>query len=412
MERIILHSDLNNFFASVEAVLNPEYRGADKYIAVCGSESDRHGIVLAKNENAKRMGVKTGETIWQARQKCPGLTVVPPHFDKYAYYSDVVRDIYKEYTDEIEPFGMDECWLDVTRSTSLFGDGETIANTIRRRVKSETGLTVSVGVSFNKVFAKLCSDLKKPDAVTVAKRSDFKEKLWNLPADSMIGIGRQTNKVLNRHGVFTIGDIARLPEKYLEKWLGKCGADLHSWAMGNDFSPVAPCDYTPIPKSVSHDVTCRENLENSDEVSKIILYLSQDVSAKLRGLNMSASVVTLSVRDTSLNSYDFSERLTVPTRSHRTIHERAFNIFKKHSGSFEKVRAVTVRVSDLQLDEAPFQVDFFTDVTKNEKNEKKEATADALRIRYGKSAIIPASLLGDIKLPKILNESKMPHRYV
>ena len=408
MERIILHSDLNNFFASVEAVINPEYAGGDKFIAVCGLEEDRHGIVLAKNENAKRMGVKTGDTIWQARQKCPGIIIAQPHFDKYSYYSKLVRKIYSDYTDEVEAFGMDECWLDVTHSTSLFGDGKNIAETIRKRVKRETGLTVSVGVSFNKVFAKLCSDMKKPDAVTVVNRADFREKIWWLPAENMLGVGRSTLRTLKRHGIFTIGDIARTPSAYLEKWLGKCGYQLYSFANGLDDSPVLPIEYTAAPKSISRGVTCRENLENDDEVSKILLYLAGDVSSKLREHCMLASSVTISVRDCSLYTSEYSMRLVSPSRSRAVIFEATYALFKSSYNWSAAGRAITVRASGLSCDGEPTVMDFFTDTIHAEKLERKEATVDLICKHFGKDSVIPASLLGDIKLPHIINEATLP----
>ncbi len=408
MDRIILHSDLNNFFASVEAIINPEYAGDDKFIAVCGLEEDRHGIVLAKNENAKRMGVMTGDTIWKARQKCPDIIIAAPHFDKYVYYSRLVREIYLDYTDEVEPFGMDECWLDVTHSTSLFGNGRIIAENIRRRVKKELGLTVSVGISFNKVFAKLGSDMKKPDAVTEIGQGDFREKLWCQAAESMLGVGRSTLRTLNRHGIFTIGDIARTPGPYLEKWLGKCGSQLHSYANGLDLSPVSKSDFSPVPKSVSHGVTCREDLLSDDEVSRILLYLTRDISAKLRKEQLLASVVTVCVRSSSLDNEDFSIRLSTPTRSSELIYKAAINLFSQEYRWHNNVRALTVRVSSLCSDSEPVAFDFFTDTVRAQKLERKDRTVDELCLRFGKGSILPASLICDIKLPRIINKSVLP----
>ncbi len=408
MERIILHSDLNNFFASVEAITDPALAGEGKFIAVCGLEEDRHGIVLAKNENAKRMGVKTGDTIWQAKQKCPELIIASPHFDKYNYYSKIVREIYEEYTDEVEPFGLDECWLDVTHSTSLFGSGSTIANTIRKKVKSETGLTVSVGVSFNKIFAKLCSDIKKPDAVTLASKEDFREKLWHLSAGDLLGVGRSSIKILENHGIFTIGDIARTPCAYLEKWLGKNGATLYSYANGLDDSPVAPCNYSPAPKSVSHGVTCRADLENSDEVARVLLYLCRDISAKLRRQNLTGANIAVFIKNNKLQTHEYSVNLPFPTRSWTTIYTRAFELFSRSYCFTSPVRSLSVHVSKLSNDNKPTPIDIFTDVIREEKLEKKEATADEINSLLGKTAIIPASLLCDIKLPRIINESILP----
>lgn len=406
MDRIILHSDLNNFFASVECASNPEYR--DKFIAVCGKEDDRHGIVLAKNQRAKLCGVKTGDTIREAKRKCPELICVLPHFEKYTEFSKKVRQIYCDYTDEVEAFGMDECWLDVTHSTWLFGSGRKIAEEIRERVKRETGLTVSVGVSFNKVFAKLCSDMKKPDAVTEIGRSDFKEKIWPLPASALLGVGRSSERVLYKHGIYTIGDIAAIPREYMEAWLGKCGASLHDSASGNDFSRVAPSEFIPIAQSISRGVTCRAPLTTPEEVSRIILYLSEQVSAELRRTHCVASGIGVTIKNEHLISADFTDRLHSPIRSHRLISEKISALFKKNYPWLDNVRAVTVRTFDLKSDTEPRVLDFFTDIEKEEKYERKEACADSIRSRFGKDSIYPASLLGDIKLPSILNKSRLP----
>ena len=406
MERIILHSDLNNFFAPVEWAENPEYR--DKFIAVCGKEDDRHGIVLAKNQKAKLCGVKTGDTIREAKEKCPELICVLPHFDKYIEFSKKVREIYCDYTDEVEAFGMDECWLDVTHSTLLFGSGRTIAEEIRERVKRETGLTVSVGVSFNKVFAKLCSDMKKPDAVTEVNSRDFKEKIWPLPATALLGVGRSSEKTLARHGIYTIGDIASIPREYMETWLGKPGASLHDFASGKDHSRVSPSEYVPIAQSVSRGVTCRAPLVSYDEVSRIALYLSEHVSTELRRTKCVASGVAVTVKNERLHSTDFTARLNHPTRSHRIIFEEIMKLFDKNYDWSHNVRALTVRAFDLKSDSEPIIIDFFTDTLREEKYERKEACADSIRSRFGKDSIFPASLIGDIKLPSILNKSRLP----
>ena len=237
MDRVILHSDLNNFYASVECLYNPELQG--KPVAVCGSQSSRHGIVLAKNYVAKAMGIKTGEVIWQAKQKCPGLIVVPPNFSLYLKFSRLATEIYRDYTDLIEPFGIDESWLDISSSAGLFGSGEKIAHEIRNRIKEEMGVTVSIGVSFNKVFAKLGSDLKKPDAVTIINQANFRQKIWPLPAKELLYVGRATSKKLDRVGISTIGAIAAAPREFLVNLLGKWGEALWVFANGYDVSIVS-----------------------------------------------------------------------------------------------------------------------------------------------------------------------------
>lgn len=395
MERVILHSDLNNFFASVEAVLNPEYRGEGKCVAVCGKVEQRHGIVLAKNENAKKMGVKTGEAIWQAKDKCPNLIIAEPHYDKYEYFSRIVRAIYEEYTDEVEAFGIDECWLDVTRSQSLFGSGADIAETIRRRVKSETGLTVSVGVSFNKVFAKLCSDMKKPDAVCAVGRENFRERLWPLAAGDMLGVGPATAAVLERHGVMTIGELARMPEKYVEKWLGKCGVMIHNYANGLDDSPVANIAYSEMPKSVGRGMTPPCDITDIDSASRLIMYLAQDVSSRLRARSLVASGVTLSVKNTGFVTCDYSKRFEFPTRSARELHSTALDILKSRmSGPFQPIRALTVRATALSPDTTPTPLSFFHDTEKTARQEKKEQTVDAINAKFGARTVFSGALVG------------------
>ena len=187
MKPVILHSDMNNFYASVEILYDPALR--DKPVAVAGDEEARHGIVLAKNDIAKRLGIHTGQVLWEARQQCPELVCVPAHYERYLAFSAQAREIYTSYTDQVESFGLDECWLDVTGSVGLFGDGPTIANDIRGRIRRELGLTVSVGVSFNKVFAKLGSDMKKPDAITVITPENYRERAWSLPVSDLLYVG-------------------------------------------------------------------------------------------------------------------------------------------------------------------------------------------------------------------------------
>ena len=278
MERSILHCDMNNFYASVECMLNPDLR--DKAVAVCGSVEDRHGIVLAKNYKAKAFGVATGEAIWQAKQKCKDLTIVEPHYEQYMKFSKLAREIYGRYTDQIEPYGMDECWLDVTGSRTL-GSGAEIADEIRETIKFELGLTISVGVSFNKIFAKLGSDMKKPDAVTCIERETFRDTIWNLPASEMLGVGRATEKRLSSCGIRTIGQLAAISEGFLQSSFGKNGLFLKRYANGEDYSQVMRSDYSSPVKSVGHGITTIQDLENSAEVWCVMLELVQDIGTKL-----------------------------------------------------------------------------------------------------------------------------------
>ncbi len=409
MERVILHSDLNACYASIECMLNPSLR--DKPVAVAGSVENRHGIILAKSQQAKECGIKTGEAVWQAKMKCPELILVEPHYDEYIKYSSLVRDIYRRYTDLIEPFGLDEAWLDVSGSQWLFGNGKQIAESIRETVKFELGLTVSIGVSFNKVFAKLGSDLKKPDAVTVITRDEFKEKLWKLPASEMIGVGRATSAKLNSFGVHTIGDLANCNREWVTKQFGKCGTELWLFANGFDTSRVKPDGYrTPI-KSVGHGITCSADLVDATEVWRVFLSLSQDVHRRLTGYGLKACGVQITVKDCNLFCRQFQKKLEIPTRSASELASAAIELFTENYAWNYDVRAVTVRAIDLVDMDAPAQLDLFTDMAKHEKIQKIDDTVLELRRRFGKNVIFNACLMQEEKMPHgNPEESVMPMR--
>lgn len=393
-----MHSDLNNFYASVECLNNPKLR--NKFVAVCGSQEERHGIVLAKNQRAKMMGVQTGEAIWQAKQKCPDLVIVPPNFDEYLKYSRLVREVYYQYTDLIEPFGMDECWLDVTGSTGLFGDGSQIAHKIRECVKKEIGLTVSVGVSFNKIFAKLGSDIKKPDAVTCIEKDSFKERVWNLPASNLLGVGRATAARLGKYNIKTIGELANTNPKYLKNWFGVNGVKLWRYANGFDDSRVAPFDYKSPIKSIGHGITCVADLVNDYEVWRVMLELTQDISRKLRANELLAGGVSIAVKDNTLFYKEYQCKMNIPTHSTMEIAKEAFKLFQKNYNWQNHIRAVTVRVIQLMSKHIPRQISLFSDETTRDKTEKIESAMEKIRERFGKHAVTYACLLGDLKMPK------------
>ncbi len=398
MERVILHSDLNNFYASVECMLHPELKG--KCVAVCGSEENRHGIVLAKNEAAKKYGVKTAETIWQAKKKCPQLVTVPPHFDEYRKYSQMVRDIYKKYTDLIEPFGMDECWLDVTGSRLLFGDGVTIAEKIRQEVKEKTGLTVSVGVSFNKIFAKLGSDMKKPDAVTEISKENFKNKVWCLPAGDIVGVGKATLARLNALGIKTIGDIANTPVDFFETRFGKMGVYLWQNANGLDDSPVCHQDYKAPAKSIGHGRTLKEDLVNNDEVWKVIYHLTHELERSLRNKGVLASTCSITIKDEDLGVKEYQTPMKTATDSAYEIAKALFALFKIKYTWHKNVRALTVRAVKLSGEDEDKQLSFFeNEETKDTKREIAEKTAFEIENRFGTGAVTFGSLMNNEKLP-------------
>lgn len=397
-EKIILHSDLNNFYASVECLLNPELR--DEYVAVCGNKEERHGIVLAKNGPAKAKGVKTGEAIWEAKKKCPDLIVVPPTFGEYAKYSKIVHSIYQRYTNQIEPFGMDECWLDVTGSTRLFGSGVSIAHSIRKAVKEETGLTVSVGVSFNKIFAKLGSDMKKPDAVTVITKDNFKSTVWPLDSCELLGVGRATYKKLCSLGIYTIGDIANSPVNFLKEKLGKFGVMLHNYANGLECENVAHQDYVSVAKSIGHGTTCTEDLYTELEVKNVIMYLLQEVSHRLRRSGAKAGGIALTIKYNDLKSHDCQCILESPTVSMRTMCQYAMMLFIQNRKGNLPVRAVTVRAINLVYESYGNQTSLFFDAVKEEKESKAEDAMESINNRFGFSTVKYASVLENNKIPK------------
>ena len=395
MERSILHCDMNNFYASVECMLNPDLR--DKAVAVCGSVEDRHGIVLAKNYKAKAFGVTTGEAIWQAKQKCRDLTIVEPHYEQYMKFSKLAREIYGRYTDQIEPYGMDECWLDVTGSRTL-GSGVEIANEIRETIKFELGLTISVGVSFNKIFAKLGSDMKKPDAVTCIERETFRDTIWNLPASEMLGVGRATEKRLSSCGIRTIGQLAAISESFLQSSFGKNGLALKRYANGEDYSQVMRSDYSSPVKSVGHGITTIQDLENSAEVWCVMLELVQDIGTKLRSHKKKAGGIAISIRNNELFTKEWQCRLSMPTHSPTHLAKTAFELFVKNYDWKRPIRSVTVRAISLEGEDVPIQIDIFNDVSMIEKRERLDFAIETIRSRFGKNSIKNAVLCTDIKL--------------
>lgn len=390
MERVILHSDMNNFYASVECMLDMSLRGHP--VAVGGDVENRHGIILAKNYEAKKFGVQTGEALWQARMKCKNLIIVPPHYEQYIKYSKLAREIYSDYTNLIEPYGMDECWLDVTGCMWKYGSGENLANIIRERMKNELGLTVSVGVSFNKIFAKLGSDMKKPDAVTVIPRKTFREKIWDLPASDLLGVGRATEKVLTSYGIKTIGDLAKAPQDLIQRRLGKRGLLCMHYANGLDISPVAPAEYEAPVKSVGHSITTRQDLENPAEVWNIMLSLTQDIGHKLRVYDKRAAGVQIDIRDNQLRHKQWQCQMTNRTNSSAIIAKAAFDLFNRSYQWNYPIRSLTVRAINLYSANEPEQVDLFGDIRRIEKREQIETVVEDIRRRFGKYAIMPAAL--------------------
>ena len=398
MDRTILHCDLNSFYASVELLSLPELRESGKPVAVCGDPESRHGIILAKNEPAKAMGVKTAETIWQARQKCPDLVLLPAHREEYRKYSRIVNAIYDRFTDLVEPFSIDESWLDITGSMHLWGgDGKAIADRIRETVKAETGLTVSVGVSFNKVFAKMGSDYKKPDATTGITRENFRQLLWPLPVTDLLYVGRAAADTLKRFGVRTIGDLARFDREALFSLLGRHGRQLHAYANGLDRSPVSSACQENAPKSIGNGLTFPRSLSGREEICSGIAMLSDRVAVRLRRAGMKAAGVSLAIRDPDFRDISRQRRLEPPTCLARELSQAAVSLAEGCWNMDSPVRALTVTALYLiSEDQAGVQLDLLgqADAPRRDRLERLDRTLDQIRAKYGRNAISPASSAG------------------
>jgi len=397
-ERTILHVDLNNFYASVECLYNPDLNG--KPVAVGGDAKRRHGIILAKNNEAKAFGVKTGETLWQARQKCPHLTVVPPHHDLYAKYSRMARSIYENYTEQVESFGMDECWLDVTHSKMLYGNGIKIANEIRERVKRELGITVSVGVSFNKVFAKLGSDLKKPDAVTEIPKHSFREIVWPLPVEYLLFVGRTTAKGLKTCGISTIGDLAHMPLDKLKYKFGKAGVMLFHYANGLDESPVTSIEDAHEIKSIGNSTTLPRDLNNEEEIKIPMYALCEQVAERMRRHGLKCTTVQLSLKDNQLMQTERQAPLICATNSAQILFEKAWELYCENNAAKIPIRSIGVRAVKLTSYDGA-QLSLLPELEKVRACEAKECVLDSIRHQYGAHAIRRGIMLTDESLADI-----------
>ncbi len=394
--RTVLHCDANSFFASCETALHPEY--ANVPMAVCGSVEDRHGIVLAKNELAKKYNIRTAETVWEAKKKCPCLLIVRPTYNLYGEMSQKMNKIFYDYTDLVEPFGIDESWLDVSGSLKLFGSGRAIADDIRARISRELGITVSVGVSFNKVFAKLGSDLKKPNATSIIPPERFASVVWPLPVSALLFVGPSTVRVLARIGINTIGDLACCDKQTVENALGKNGIMLREFALGRDFAEVTPFGYEPEPKSVSNGMTFRYNLASRQDVSFAVTYLSMSVAERLRKHGRCCKNVAVTIRTPDQNSINRSAMLAHPTCLWKEISKKALDIITSSMPSEKEIYSVTVHAEKLTREnEFLYQQSFFSDEWEESyrKSHSLESAVDSIRARYGRGAISIASSINN-----------------
>lgn len=398
MEKVILHCDMNSFYASVELIDKPELRNLP--VAVGGSSSDRHGIILAKTKEAKVCGVKTGEPIWQARNKCKNLIVLPPNYEKYLYYSKKAHEIYYKYTNQVEPYGMDECWLDISGSQKLFGDSIEIANKIKDEIKNRLYLTISVGISFNKVFAKLGSDMADIDDVKYISKDNYKFSIWNLPCSYLIMVGRETTKKLNRYGIDTIGDLAKTDPLFLKKLLGVNGIKIWNWANGQDLSSVEDYFYLSPIKSFGRGITCKEDLINIKEVRNVYQELVQKISKRLIENDLLACSIQISFKYSSLDVKSCQCKLNYPTFSSLELTEYAMYLFNENCNWKKNIRALSIRVTDLISKDKNYQTNLFNNIEDHEKKLKIEKSINGIRDKFGYEAITYASLMENYKMPK------------
>ena len=391
-DRIILHVDCNCFYASVEMLYHPELAG--KPLAVGGDPQQRHGIVLTANYIAKRRGVKTGMALWQARQCCPDIVFVPPRMYLYLRFSRMARAIYQEYSGQVESFGLDECWIDLTDSCALLGDhtrtlenGCRIAQEISARIRRELGITVSIGVSWNKIYAKLGSDYKKPDAITVFDRDNYKKLIYPLPVSDLLYVGRRTDKKLEKYGIRTIGELADADPSYLENWFGKIGLMLSVFARGEDRTPVNDLGIEAPVKSVGNSTTTPRDLVNDEDVRLVLYLLAESVSERLRKNQFEGQVVSIYVRDTDLCGYHQQKKLAAPTNISGEIAGAAFSIFQQLYRWEKPIRSIGVSVCDLKQEGQPRQLSLFLDEQHREQQMRADRMVSLIRSRYGYAAV-------------------------
>lgn len=409
-ERVILHSDANCFYASVELLHHPELAG--KPIAVGGDQEARHGIVLTASYEAKRCGVKTGMAFWQAKQMCPEITILPARMDLYLRFSRMAQEIYADYTDLIQPYGIDESWLDVTESAAIKGDGMVIAQEISDRFKKELGLTVSIGVSWNKIFAKLGSDYKKPDAITRIDKMNYKKIVWNLPVEDLLYVGRSTKKKLNKLGIRKIGELAMADEKLLQVHLGKMGLILKAFANGWDDSAVMKINTASPIKSIGNSTTAPRDIENEEEARIILYALSESVAIRLRENGFKCSIVEISLRSTDLHGFTRQHKLQGITDITSEIAEEACRLLHENYDG-KSLRSVGVRAAGLVANTSPEQLNLFMDPLKKEKMRKLDSAVDDIRRRFGFFSLQRGLMMQDKVLSNVngLEHTIHPHGY-
>ena len=389
-DRIIFHADCNNFFASCECLERPELK--DVPMAVAGDPENRVGVVVAKNELAKKYGVKTTDTVYAARKKCPGIVFVPPRHRYYGEISRRVNAIYCEYTEYVEPASIDESYLDVTQALPFYGmTPEALADELRRRIRQEIGITISVGVSFCKIFAKMGSDYKKPDATTVVTRENYRDLLWPLPVSDLLFAGHAAVKKLNGKGIRTIGDLARARPEAMRGILGKQGDMLWRYANGIDDAPVALFGAHREIKSVSRGRTFPRDLTAPQEIHTAIVHLTDEVARNLRRHRLKGEVVSVQIRRPDMTDISRQTTLDHPTYLQHEIQQTAMELIEAHWRAGDPIRAITVGVEKLVDAEAATEqltlFDLMGQGASRQKRERLEAAVEDLRKKYGDGSV-------------------------
>ncbi|MBE7075364.1 MAG: DNA polymerase IV [Clostridiales bacterium] len=386
-ERVIFHCDANSFYASVEVANNPQYAG--KPVAVSGNPKTRTGIILTKNHIAKKYGVLTGEAIWQAKQKCPNLICLPPNHKLYSLYSIKLRKLYEKYTDKVESFGIDECWLDVTETIKFFGSAQDLAYKIKEEVKSTLGITISVGISFCKIFAKLGSDLKKPDAITTINKEDYEKIVYPLPITHIIGIGKRLELRFNKLGINTLGDITRLPDFILKKKFGIIGLNLKQKLLGNDFEIVKNCEEHEPPKSIGNGTTTILDVYSKNEILCVVTALCDEISSRLRLGNFVAGGISVTLKTADFQHFHKSNKMAYRTNSLSDLSKNVMQLIDSFWQYNEPIRAI--RICSFYLSNAKeLQLDMFSNTNKNN---NLNSCLDTIRSKYGYYSIAPASTI-------------------
>lgn len=395
MDRIVCLSDLNSFYASVECLYNPALR--TKPIAVCGVLEDRHGIVLAANPLAKRYGIRTGDAVWQAKQKCVDLTIVEPHMDRYVAVSRIVGEIYQDFSPSVMPFGLDESYIELTGTEHLHGPGEAAADTIRNRIREECGITASVGVSFTRTFAKLASEMRKPDATSVITREDYRQKVWPLPVSELLMVGRATAQKLENACIRTIGDLAQADPDFLQRRLGVNGLLVRSFANGEDTDPVGATGWRPEIKSVGNSTTTPRDLVSAEDIRLIAMLLSESVAERMRDKAFVCRTVQVWIRYNDMASFQHQAGLPFPSRTAKLIGETAIDLILRRRRPDIPIRSLGVRACQLMIDATP-QMSLFPEQAEDQRQEQLETALQSIRKRFGHFAIERGTMLMDKRL--------------